>query len=410
MSSTAPRGMTPIDEALSQLLTSTQLVVGFESVSLLEANARLLAEDIHATLDVPGFDNSAMDGYALNAAELAAGRSTFSISQRIAAGATGIKLETGTAARIFTGAPLPEGADAVVMQENCRIDGSQLTVLEKVVAGENIRAQGDDIAAGSLLLNSGRRLGPADIGVLAAVGLSTVAVRKPLRVALLTTGDELVKPGSALQPGQIYNSNFYALSALLHNLGVTVIDCGCVEDSLPATKQALLQAAQLSDCIISSGGVSVGEEDHVKTAVEALGELSLWKLAIKPGKPFAYGQVQGKAFFGLPGNPVSAFVTFLLMVRPWLLKSMGASKLHAQEYLLSAGFTLPESGIRQEYLRVSIAAGTSSEQPVMLPFSNQSSGVMSSLSHADGLTIVPPYTPVAVGDMLRYIPFNEIIR
>jgi molybdopterin molybdotransferase len=409
MSSAAPRGMTPIDEALMQLLHSTRLLVDAEAVPLLEANGRFLAEDIVAALDVPGYDNSAMDGFAVNAAELGAGRSTFVISQRIAAGATGSKLEIGTAARIFTGAPLPEGADAVVMQENCRVEDSRLTVLEKVVAGDNVRARGDDIAAGKLLLTGGRRLGPADIGLLAAIGLSTISVRRPLRVALMTTGDELIKPGTALQPGQIYNSNFYALSALLQNLGVTVIDCGCIEDSLAATKQALLHAVQMSDCIVSSGGVSVGEEDHVKSAVEALGKLSLWKLAIKPGKPFAYGQVQGKAFFGLPGNPVSAFVTFLLVVRPCLLKSMGASKLHAQEYLLPAGFALPESGIRQEYLRVSVS-DTDSAQPVLLPFSNQSSGVMTSVSQTDGLTIVPPYTAVAVGDMLRYLPFNEIIR
>jgi len=410
MNNSAPGRMMPIDEALTQLLQSTRRLVEAESIPLLEANGRLLAEDVYALIDVPGYDNSAMDGFALNAGELATGRSIFSISQRIAAGAVGIKLESGTAARIFTGAPLPEGADAVVMQENCRVEESQLTVLEKVVAGENVRARGDDIAAGKLLLNAGRRLGPADIGVLAAIGLSTVSACRPLRVALMTTGDELVKPGNVLQPGQIYNSNFYALSALLQNLGVTVIDCGCVEDTLAATKQALLHASQMSDCIISSGGVSVGEEDHVKTAVEALGELSLWKLAIKPGKPFAYGQVQGKAFFGLPGNPVSAFVTFLLMVRPCLLKSMGASKLHVQEYLLPAGFALAKSGIRQEYLRVSVAGGENSALPVMLPFSNQSSGVMSSVSQADGLTIVPPYTAVAFGDILRYIPFNEIIR
>ena len=409
MNRTTAGRMTPIDEALAQLLQSSRLLVDSETVPLLTANGRFLAEDIYAALDVPGYDNSAMDGFALDSAELEAGRSTFTISQRIAAGTMGVDLETGTAARIFTGAPLPEGADAVVMQENCHVDGSQLTVLEKVVAGENIRARGDDIAAGKLLLTAGRRLGPADIGLLAAVGQSTVRVRKPLRVALMTTGDELVKPGTALQPGQIYNSNFYALSALLQNLGVTVIDCGCIADTLAATEQALLSAAQMSDCIISSGGVSVGEEDHVKTAVETLGALSLWKLAIKPGKPFAFGQVQGKTFFGLPGNPVSAFVTFLLMVRPCLLKSMGATKLHGQEYQLPAGFALAESGARQEYLRVSIAVDVNSDQPVLLPFANQSSGVMTSVSHADGLTIVPPYTAVAVGDMLRYIPFNEII-
>ncbi len=402
--------MTPIDQALAQLLQSSRLLSGSESVPLLAANGRFIAEDVYAALDVPGYDNSAMDGFAVKSAELSEGNSTFTINQRIAAGSIGFRLEAGTAARIFTGAPLPEGADAVVMQENCRVDGSQLTVLKKVVAGENVRARGDDVAAGKLLLDAGRRLGPADIGLLAAVGHSTVSVRKPLRVALLTTGDELVKPGTALEPGQIYNSNFYALSALLQNLGATVIDCGCAVDTLSATKQALVHAAQTSDCIVSSGGVSVGEEDHVKTAVEALGELLFWKLAIKPGKPFAFGQVQGKPFFGLPGNPVSAFVTFLLMVRPFLLKSTGASKLYVQEYLLPTGFALPQSGARQEYLRVSMVTDANSNQPVLLPFSNQSSGVMTSVSHADGLTIVPPYTAVAVGDMLRYIPFNEIIR
>lgn len=402
--------LTPIDTALEQLVLLLPLITEKESVPLVQAAGRVLADDCVSPIDVPPHCNSAMDGYAVNSADLGSADIQLKITQRIAAGEVGVHLKSGEAARIFTGAPVPEGADAVVMQENCQVGGDVLSVLQPHVRpGENLRQAGDDIQAGAMILGQGHRLKPQDIGMLASIGLESVSVTRRLRVSLLTTGDELVQPGTKLKAGQIYNSNYFTLHTLLEGLQVEVLDCGIVADDYEGTRQALTAAAAASDCVITTGGVSVGEEDHVKAVVEKEGELQLWKLAIKPGKPLACGKIAKTQFFGLPGNPVSAFVTFALVVRPCLLRMLGARQTAPNTFRVAAGFTASESAERQEYLRCQLAQdadGVASLQALR----NQSSGVATSLSQADGLGIVPPYTAVTIGDSLEFIPFSELLN
>jgi molybdopterin molybdotransferase len=385
------------------------LITEQESVLLEQATGRVLADDCVSPIDVPPHRNSAMDGYALKSTDQGSENIQLKITQRIAAGEVGQQLKSGEAARIFTGAPVPEGADAVVMQENCKVNGDVLSVQQQYVkSGENLRQAGDDIQAGALMLAKGHRLKPQDIGLLASIGLESVSVTRRLRVSLLTTGDELVQPGTKLEAGQIYNSNYFTLQALLKGLQVEVLDCGIVADDFEGTRLALLAAAQRSDCVITTGGVSVGEEDHVKAVVEQEGELQLWKLAIKPGKPLACGKIATTQFFGLPGNPVSVFVTFALVVRPCLLGMLGSKQTAAHTFRVAAGFTASDSGERQEYLRCQLvqdADGVTSLQALR----NQSSGVAASLSRADGLGVVPPYTAVTIGDNLDFIPFSELL-
>tara|TARA_B110000858_G_scaffold115070_1_gene131499 strand:- start:10180 stop:11235 length:1056 start_codon:yes stop_codon:yes gene_type:complete len=351
-----------------------------------------------------------MDGYALNSADLDSENVQLKITQRIAAGEVGRQLSSGEVARIFTGAPVPEGADAVVMQENCEVSGDVLKVLqEHVRPGENLRQAGDDIQAGELILAQGHRLKPQDIGLLASIGLESVSVTRRLRVSLLTTGDELMQPGTQLKAGQIYNSNYFTLHALLKGLQIEVLDGGIVADDFEGTRQALKEAAATSDCVITTGGVSVGEEDHVKAVVEQEGELQLWKLAIKPGKPLACGKIATTQFFGLPGNPVSAFVTFALLVRPCLLRMLGGKRTAPNTYRVAVDFAASKSGERQEYLRCKLvenADGVASLQALQ----KQSSGVATSLSQADGLGVVPPHTAVTIGDSLEFIPFSELLN
>ena len=400
--------LTPVETACRLIWEDVPRLGGVENLALDAAPGRILARDVRAGIDVPPFANSAMDGYALRASDARSTPVELAVKLRMAAGESGGVLAAGEAARIFTGAALPEGADAVAPQENCRASEGRVAVLQAVAPGENVRQAGDAVRAGELLFQAGHRLLPQDIGTIAATGLAEVAVRRKLRVALLATGSELVAPGKPLRAGQIYNGNVLALASLMRNMSVAVSDLGIAADDLDGTRRILLEASANADCIITSGGVSVGEEDHVRAAVECEGELRLWKLAIKPGKPLAYGKVGQSVFFGLPGNPVSAFVTFCLIAKPALMRMMGANASAPRAYRLPAGFTRPRSGNRQEYLRVAVATDSAGEQQV-LPFVNQSSGAGASLSHSDGLLVVPPHTAVEPGDRLKFIPYSELL-
>lgn len=390
----------PVADALSRVLDGAQPVASVEELPLLEALGRVLAGDQVSPIDVPGEDNSAMDGYAIRLADVGAGN--LPVSQRIPAGSTGTSLAPGTAARIFTGAPIPPGADAVVMQEDCTIEGDQIAINAEIAPGQHIRPAGQDIASGSTVLTTGRRLRPQDLGLLASIGRATVPVYRPLRVAILSTGDELVEPGAgALAAGQLYNSNRYTLAGLVRSLGMTVVDGGIVADDPDLTREALQKAAESADCVITSGGVSVGEEDHVKQQVERLGQLALWKLAIKPGKPLAFGSIGVTPFIGLPGNPSSVFTTFCLIARPLLQRLQGAADVAVPSLHANAAFAVERPGGRQEYLRVTVAA--SDGALVATRYQNQSSGVLSSVSHSNALAVIPPGTTVQPGDQVEIV-------
>jgi molybdopterin molybdotransferase len=394
----------PVNEALERLLQAARPLATQETVPLAEALGRVLAVAQTAMLDVPAYDNSAMDGYALNSKDLAGSGTVLPLGQTIAAGHPGTSLQPGTVARIFTGAPIPPGANAVVMQENTESSVAGIRILEQPRVGQNIRLRGHDIRCGSTVLEAGRVLQPHDLGLLASLGLSEVAVYRPLTVAILNTGDEVVAPGQPLAAGQLYDSNSFTLAGLLTRLGLRVLKLGIVQDTLAGTEEALREAARQADCIISTGGVSVGDEDHVRQAVANLGELSLWKLAIKPGKPFSFGQVLNKPFFGLPGNPVAVFVTFVTLVRPALLRMQGASQVATPALRVQLGFAINDAGSRQEYLRVKLVQqGT--REPVLEAFSDQGSSLMTSLSWADGLAVIPPHSTFAAGALVTFIPF-----
>jgi molybdopterin molybdotransferase len=395
-----------IDEALAKILADAAPLVEQELVPLAAVVGRIAACDLNSTLDVPPADNSAMDGYALRAADLRVGQ-RLPVSQRIPAGSVGVALEPGTVARIFTGAELPAGADSVVMQENCSADGEFVQIDVPVKSGENVRPRGQDMACGQQLVQRGQRLSAADVAILAATGLEQVPVLRRLRVALLCTGDELVEPGKSLSPGQIYNSNRPLLKALLEQLHCEVVDCGIVPDTAQATAAALLRAAAGTDCIISTGGVSAGEEDHVRAQLEQHGELQLWKLNIKPGKPLAYGRIGGTPLFGLPGNPASAFVTFKLIAQPYLLRLQGCNTIEPIRWHMAAAFDWPRPGSRQEYLRARIAPGANGLSVEI--YSNQSSGVLMSVAWANALVVVAPQQKIARGDIVQVIPLPELV-
>ncbi|MBC5785881.1 molybdopterin molybdotransferase MoeA [Ramlibacter sp. USB13] len=399
----------PLDDALLELLSHARLLPGTESVATFEADGRVLAEDLVSPLQVPPQDNSSMDGYAVRVAEIADEGVPLPVSQRIPAGAAAQPLQPGTAARIFTGAPVPEGADAIVMQEDTeQLPDGRVRIQRVPSAGQWIRRSGEDITRGSTVLARGERIGPAAQGLAASIGRDRLVVAQRPRVALFSTGDELVMPGQvapeAMKPGAIYNSNRFFLRSLLLRLGCEVQDLGIVPDRRDATIEALRTAAQSNDLILTSGGVSVGEEDHIKPAVQQLGSLDLWQIAMKPGKPFAYGHVGHAHFIGLPGNPVSSFVTFLVLVRPFLLKLQGAAQLSARAVQLRADFDWPRPDKRREFLR----ARRDLEGGLTL-FPNQSSGVLTSTVWADGLVDVPAGATIARGDFVRFLPLAELL-
>lgn len=413
-----PRAAKPlmtVREALDFMLAAARPQAATEIVSTLNANGRVLAEAQASTIDVPSADNTQMDGYAVRAADCASGQATLTVTQRIPAGHVGQFLAPGNAARIFTGAMIPEGADAVVMQEQCEAaPPSVVTIRHTPKVGEWIRRAGEDITAGSVILAAGTRLRSQELGLAASVGLASLPVYRKLRVAVFFTGDELIMPGEApggqLAPGAIYNSNRFLLRALLENLGCALTDFGIVPDTLEATRDTLRNAAHENDLIITSGGVSVGEEDHIKPAVEAEGRLNMWQIAVKPGKPLAFGEVNrqgGSAFFlGLPGNPVSSFITFLLFVRPFILRLQGVSGSYApRSYAIRADFNWSKPDRRNEFLRVKINEGGGLEL-----FPNQGSGVLTSTVWGDGLVDNPPGHSIVAGDTVRFIPFNELLH
>jgi molybdopterin molybdotransferase len=398
--------MLSVDEALERLLAATRPVTDLEILPLEQASGRVLAGPVSSGIDVPSFDNSAMDGYAVRAADAGAD-SLLRVSGRIAAGDVPGSLEPGTAMRIFTGAPLPNGADSVVMQENSVINEGNVRILDAPRIGENVRRAGEDIRSGALLIESGVRLRPAALGVAASVGSAELSVYRRPKVAIFFTGDELVAPGQPLAPGKIYNSNRYLLLSLLPRLGCELLDLGMVADRLSDTEEVLRRAAAQADVVITSGGVSVGEEDHVRHAVTRVGRLDLWKIAVKPGKPFAFGRVGEADFLGLPGNPVSAFVTFCLFVRPFLLKRAGVADPHSRPLMVRAGFERAKAEKRREFLRVRLDTGEDG-LPRVRAHPHQGSGVLTSVLWADGLADVAAGRVLHEGDLLPYFPLDEL--
>jgi molybdopterin molybdotransferase len=416
-------------DALAILLDAARPIDGSESVPTLDALNRVLSADVTSPLDVPPMDTSAMDGYAIRIADLAHG-SRLPVSQRIPAGHAPAPLAPGSAARIFTGATVPRGADAVVMQEQTEAAGDEVTIVHRPQAGEWITAQGADIREGSVILPAGTRLTPQALGLAASVGCAELEVRRRVKVAVFFTGDELTMPGEPLQPGAIYNSNRFTLRGVLENLGCEVTDYGIVADRLDATRATLRDAAQAHDLILTCGGVSVGEEDHVKPAVEAEGRLSMWQIAMKPGKPLAFGAVRRGAgemvstnpvstnpaaatsppvaetfFIGLPGNPVSSFVTFLLFVRPFVLRLAGVHAVAPRALSLRADFTQGKADRRNEFLRARVNAAGGLDL-----FPNQSSAVLTSTVWGDGLIDNPPNHAISAGETVRFIPFSELLN
>lgn len=376
-----------------------------ETVAISDALGRVLAAPQTSSITVPPLDNSAMDGYAVRLADVARPGVRLPVSQRIQAGTVGQPLTAGTAARIFTGAPVPLGADAVLMQEECIAEGEYVVINTLPRPGENIRRAGEDIEIGAQILAAGTRFHAAEMGLAASVGLAEVPVFKRLKVACFFTGDELVTPGAPLAAGQIYNSNRYTLTGLVNDLGCELIDLGIVPDTLEATEAALTLAAREADVILTSGGVSVGEADYVKTAVEKLGQVEMWKVAMKPGKPVVYGQVGNADFIGLPGNPVSAFVTFCLFVRPFLLKRMGVADVLYRAFAVQADFAWTRPGTRREFLRARLQSNGK-----LALFPNQGSGVLTSCAWADGLVDLEIGDTVQPGGWVRFIPFSELLK
>jgi len=411
-----PPALMTLDDALGQLLTAAVPVPQTESVPTLDADGRVLAQALRSGIDVPPTDNSERDGWAVRMADLA-GSPSLPISQRIAAGQAAQALAPNTVARIFTGAPIPPGADAVVMQEDAQQTETGVMFSGPLAPGQWIRRAGEDIHAGSVILPAGTRLGPQALGLAASIGAAELTVRRRIRVACFFTGDELVAPGQPLPLGAIYESNRFVLVNLLRRLGCEVQDLGLVPDTLEATRVALRAAAADADLIVTSGGMSVGEEDHVKPAVQAEGELALWQIAMKPGKPLAFGAVRrpqkdgalapsaSTHFIGLPGNPVSSFVTFLIAVRPFILRLQGVVQVAPTVLTLTAHFDWPKPDRRREFLRAAI-----DDEGGLQLFPNQGPGVLTSTVASDGLVDCAANSPIVRGDRVRFLPFNALLN
>ncbi|MCP2071311.1 UNVERIFIED_ORG: molybdopterin molybdotransferase [Pseudomonas lini] len=392
-----------VEVALERLLemAAATPIVQRERLPLAAAQGRVLAEDLVSTLDLPPWPNSAMDGYALRLADW--NGEPLQVSQRIFAGQAPEPLAVGTCARIFTGAPVPAGADCVEMQENVVVESDQrVRFIESMVSGQNIRPQGQETTVGEQVLSAGTRLGPIELGLAASLGCASLEVVRKVRVAVLSTGDELIEPGSVLGPGQIYNSNRVLLCGWLQRLGCEVVDAGILPDDLPTTRERLAQLSDV-DLILSTGGVSVGEADFLGIALREEGELALWKLAIKPGKPLTFGHFRGVPVIGLPGNPASTLVTFALLARPYLLRRQGVQSVAPLKFTVPAGFVWPKAGGRREYLRGRMENGRA------IIYRNQSSGVLRSAAWAEGLVEVLEGQTLVEGDQVGFIPLSEVL-
>jgi len=399
------------DAALAILAARVAAIVDAETVPLRAARGRILAEDVVAGRSVPPHDNAAVDGYAVRFEDLsAAGETRLAIEGRAAAGRPwSVPLRQGEAVRVFTGAPMPEGADTVLMQEDCPVEGGAVIVPPGIKRGANRRRAGEDVTAGHTILTAGRRLRPQEIGLAASVGATTLRVFRPLTVAVLSTGDELVEPGAATPPGAVYDANRHALIALLEGLGARVADLGILPDRREAIAAALETAASTADAIITSGGMSTGEEDHVRAAIEGLGgNLHFWRLAIRPGRPVGLGQVRGVPVIGLPGNPVAMMVTFLRFARAVLLRLGGAQDVAPTLYRVRAGFDYRKKPTRREWLRARVSPAADGVL-VATKFPRDGAGILTSLVEADGLIELPEeLTHLEAGAMVDFLPFAEV--
>ena len=393
----------PVEEALARLLALAEASPIHESewVSVAASEGRVLAHDLVSTLDLPPWPNSAMDGYALNLSQWVG--EPLPVSQQIYAGQASSPLASGTCARIFTGAPVPEGANCVEMQENAQVQADgRVLFTEALRIDQNIRAQGQETTVGEVVLPAGTRLGPIEQGLAASLGCATLEVIRRIKVAVLSTGDELIEPGQPLGPGQIYNSNRVLLCSWLTRLGCEVLDAGILPDDLAATRRRLSELGAV-DLILSTGGVSVGEADFLGVALREEGEIALWKLAIKPGKPLTCGYFRGVPVIGLPGNPASTLVTFAMLARPYLLRRQGVRAVEPLTFKVPAGFVWAKPGNRREYLRGRMEQGSA------VIYKNQSSGVLRSAAWAEGLVEVLENSTLVEGDWVNFIPFSEVL-